>query len=56
MKAVTIRGVEPEVAEKLKIVAKKQEKSVNHPRRALPATQLITWLGCNMKKLFNYQP
>ncbi len=30
MKAVTIRGVEPEVAEKLKIVAKKQGKSVNH--------------------------
>jgi len=30
MKAVTIRGVEPEVAEKLKIVAKKQGKSVNN--------------------------
>ncbi len=30
MKAVTIRGVEPEVAEKLKIAAKKQGKSVNH--------------------------
>lgn len=30
MKAVTIRGVEPDVAEKLKIAAKKQGKSVNH--------------------------
>ena len=30
MKTITIRGVEPEVAEKLKIVAKKQGKSVNH--------------------------
>ena len=30
MKAVTIRGVEPEVAEKLKIAARKQGKSVNY--------------------------
>ena len=30
MKAVTIRGVEPEVAEKLKIAARKQGKSVNN--------------------------
>ena len=30
MKAITIRGVEPEVAEKLKTAAKKQGKSVNH--------------------------
>lgn len=29
MKAVTIRGVEPEVAEKLKSAARKQGKSVN---------------------------
>ena len=29
MKAVTIRGVEPEVAEKLKITATKQGKSIN---------------------------
>lgn len=30
MKALTIRGVEPEVAEKLKIAARKQGKSVNN--------------------------
>lgn len=30
MKAITIRGVEPEVAEKLKTTAKKQGKCVNH--------------------------
>ena len=29
MKAFTIRGVEPEVAEKLKIMAKKKGKSIN---------------------------
>ena len=29
MKAITIRGVEPEVAENLKIAAGKQDKSVN---------------------------
>ena len=29
MKAVTIRGVEPEVAEKLKLTAVKQGKSIN---------------------------
>jgi hypothetical protein len=29
MKAVTIRGVEPEVAEKLKTTAEKQGKSIN---------------------------
>ncbi|GAB6095733.1 hypothetical protein JCM14469_19860 [Desulfatiferula olefinivorans] len=29
MKALTIRGVEPEVSEKLKIIAAKQGKSVN---------------------------
>jgi len=29
MKAVTIRGVEPEVAEKLKLAAAKQGKSIN---------------------------
>jgi hypothetical protein len=30
MKAITIRGVEPEVADKLKTAAKKRGKSVNH--------------------------
>ncbi len=30
MKALTIRGVDPEVAEKLKTAAKKQGKSINH--------------------------
>ena len=29
MKAVTIRGVEPEVADKLKLVAAEQGKSIN---------------------------
>ncbi len=29
MKAITIRGVEPEVAEKLKIMAEKKGKSIN---------------------------
>ena len=48
MKALTIRGVEPEVAEKLKIVAKKQGKSVNHIILEL----IKTGLGLKKEKKF----
>jgi len=49
MKAVTIRGVEPEVAEKLKIAAKKQGKSVNH----LIIELIKTSLGIKKEKKFS---
>lgn len=49
MKAVTIRGVEPEVAEKLKIVAKKQGKSINH----LILELIKTGLGLKKEKKFS---
>lgn len=48
MKAVTIRGVEPEVVEKLKIVAKKQGKSVNYIILEL----IKTGLGLKKEKKF----
>jgi len=51
MKAVTIRGVEPEVAEKLKIAAKKQSKSVNHIILEL----IKTGLGFKKEKKFSRQ-
>jgi len=49
MKAVTIRGVEPEVAEKLKIAAKKQGKSVNQIILEL----IKTSLGFKKEKKFS---
>ncbi len=49
MKAVTIRGVEPEVAEKLKIAAKKQGKSVNN----LILEFIKTSLGLKKEKRFS---
>ena len=49
MKAVTIRGVEPEVAEKLKIAARKQGKSVNYIILEL----IKTSLGLKKEKKFS---
>ena len=49
MKAVTIRGVEPEVAEKLKIAARKQGKSVNYIILEL----IKTSLGFKKEKKFS---
>ncbi|MBU8910313.1 MAG: antitoxin [Desulfobacterales bacterium] len=49
MKAITIRGVETEVAEKLKIAAKKQGKSVNH----LILELIKTSLGLKKEKKFS---
>ena len=49
MKAVTIRGVAPEVAEKLKMVAGKQGKSVNRVILEL----IETSLGVKKEKEFS---
>jgi hypothetical protein len=49
MKAVTIRGVEPEVAEKLKLDAEKQGKSVNQ----LILDLIKTGLGLIKEKKFS---
>ncbi|WP_300461035.1 antitoxin VapB family protein [Desulfobacula sp.] len=49
MKTVSIRGVEPEVAEKLKIVARKQGKSVNN----LILEFIKISLGFNKEKKFS---
>jgi gas vesicle protein len=49
MKAVTIRGVEPEVAEKLKSTAKKQGKSINQ----LTIELIKSGLGLTKEKKFS---
>jgi hypothetical protein len=49
MKAVTIRGVDQELAEKLKATAKKQRKSVNQ----LTIELIRTSLGLDKKKKFS---
>lgn len=51
MKAVTIRGVEPEVAELLKRTAKKRGKSVNH----LMLELIKKGLGLQKEKKFSRQ-
>ena len=50
MKAVTIRGVEPEVAEKLKLTAAQQGKSVNQ----LVIQIIKESLGLNKAKKFTH--
>ncbi len=49
MKAVTIRGVDPELAEKLKATARKQGKSVNQ----LTIELIKTSLGLKKEKHFS---
>ncbi|MFH1981120.1 MAG: toxin-antitoxin system HicB family antitoxin [Pseudomonadota bacterium] len=49
MKAVTIRGVEPEVAEKLKMKAMEQGKSVNQ----LTIDIIKAGLGLNKEKTYS---
>ncbi|MBL0715230.1 MAG: antitoxin [Desulfosarcina sp.] len=49
MKAVTIRGVDPELAEKLKTTAKAQGKSINQ----LSIELIKTSLGLNKKKKYS---
>ena len=49
MKAVTIRGVDPELAEKLKITARAQGKSINQ----LTIELIRTSLGLNKKKKYS---
>ena len=51
MKAVTIRGVEPEVADKLKSTAAKQGKSINQ----LALEMLKEGLGLK-KELYGFLP
>jgi hypothetical protein len=51
MKAVTIRGVEPEVAEKLKATAKDQGKSINQ----LTLELIKTSLGLVKEKQYSRQ-
>ncbi len=49
MKAVTIRGVDPELADKLKAVAAKQGKSINQ----LTLDIIKEGLGCKKEKKFS---
>ncbi len=49
MKAVTIRGVDPDLAEKLKTTAKKQGKSINQ----LTIELIKTSLGLNKAKNYS---
>ncbi len=51
MKAVTIRGVEPEISEMLKQIAKKQGKSVNY----LMLELIKNGLGLQKEKKFSRQ-
>jgi hypothetical protein len=51
MKAVTIRGIDPEVAEKLKKTAKDQNKSINQ----LTLDLIKTSLGLEKQKQYSRQ-